>query len=138
MVCQAFMNAVVMKYNKIICEKGKFAGSMITVQEDIVAKVAKQSKRKSKDHYFGDKKKSRFSPQVPSFITHFQDSAGVKDKLEDSKELNSRTFYFCDCPDHRNFLKWHMHTHENVARVSNGWKDKVLVAILPVTQRLIL
>jgi len=81
-----------MYYNKIICDKGKFVGSMTTVQEDIVAMVAKQSKRKPKDHDFGDNKKSRFSPQVPPFVTHFQYSAGVKHKLGDSKELNSRTF----------------------------------------------
>jgi len=84
---------------------------MTTVQEDIVAMVATHSKRKPKDHGFGDNKKSKFSLQVPPFITHFQDSAGVKHKLGDSKEFNSMTFYFCDCPDHYNCLKWHTHTH---------------------------
>jgi len=49
---------------------------------------------------------------VIPFITHFQDSAGVKHKLGDSKEFNSRTFFFFDCPGHRNCLNWHTHTHE--------------------------
>ena len=40
------MNAAVMKYNKIICDKGKFSRSITTVQENIVAIVANSANRK--------------------------------------------------------------------------------------------
>jgi len=92
-VCQEFMNAAVMKYNKIICEKGKFAGSITTVQEDIVAMVAKQPlKRKIKDKDFTLNKKAKFSRDPPPFATHFKDSSGTKYKLGDTKAFNGNFF----------------------------------------------
>ena len=113
-VCQSFMNAAVMKYNKIICEMGKFTGSMTTVQEDIVAMVAKQTKKRGGNDFdsskrFDQNKRSKVSANSPPFVNHHQDASGNKYKLGDTQEFNSRTFFFCGCPDHRLGLKWHTH-----------------------------
>ena len=45
-VCQDFMHAAVIKYNKISASHEGFKGSVHTVQEDIVALLATKSKAK--------------------------------------------------------------------------------------------
>ena len=109
--CQSFMNTATVKFNKIIGKAGKFQGSVTTVQEDIVAMFAKRSNKRAYDKVDPETNDNGNPPvERPPFLTHFQDSNKVKYKVGDSKEFNGKTFYFCDCPLHRNRLKWHTHT----------------------------
>ena len=122
-VSQTFMNAAVMKYNKIICDKGKFSGSITSVQEDIVAMIAKSTKRKRNIDNDDGYKKKQTAITPPPFLTHYKDSKEVKYKLGDTKMHNNKKFYFCDCPDHRNRLKWHTHSTED-CRTRINWLAK--------------
>ena len=100
------MNTATVKFVKIIGKAGKFQGSVTTVQEDIVAMFAKHTNKCRHDDVASETKETRNTPvERPPFLTHFQDSNGTKYKVGDSKEFNGRTFYFCDCPLHRNRLK---------------------------------
>lgn len=107
------MNTAMMKYNKIICDKGKFCGSITTVQKDIITMVAKLAKRKRDTDNDDGYKKRRHTTIPPPFLTHYRYSQDTKYKLGDTKELNKKKFYFCDCLDHRNRLKWHTHRPED-------------------------
>ena len=116
--CHAFMNAAVLKYNQIAGKHdGKFPGSSTTLQEDIVAMLANKRKpiataAASPD---GDTPAAkRATSKLPPFIKHFKTSAeadAAPHKVGDSKTWNNETWYFCDCPNHRDRIKWHTHTH---------------------------
>jgi len=116
-VCQYFMNSATIKYNKIIGSSfdGNFQGSITTVQEDIVAMMVQNiKKRNPPPSKIEDDDRDLKCPKrepVP-FANHYQDSSGVKYKLGDTKEHNDRTFYYCNCPIHRNRLKWHTYSPE--------------------------
>jgi hypothetical protein len=50
--------------------------------------------------------------KLPPFAKHFSVSSAAdatKYKVGDSKEWNQHTWYFCDCPNHRDKIKWHTH-----------------------------
>ena len=60
----------------------------------------------------------------PPFFIHYQTADKVKYKVGDKKEHAGSTFYFCDCPLHKNKLKWHTH-HPEKCRLRNKWiKEK--------------
>ena len=62
--------------------------------------------------------------EPPPFVTHYQSSEGVKYKLDNTLDHDGTTFHFCDCPLHRNKLKWHTH-HPDKCHTRNCWlKDK--------------
>jgi hypothetical protein len=118
---QSFMNTAVIKYNKICMDSPEhaFPGSASTLQEDIVAMVA-STKRKVPPKPDTRVKKTTgavdnasASAKQPPFIKHFKSSPGpdaTKFKVGDSKPWNNQTWYFCDCPNHRDRIKWHPHT----------------------------
>ena len=127
--CQDFMNLATMKYNKIVNVSGKFHGSTKTVQEDIIAMLAhKESAKRKRPSVPDDDDHSppthKFRRDPPPFLIHFQTSDKVKYKVGDKKEHAGSIFYFCDCPLHRNKLKWHTH-HPDKCRLRNKWiKEK--------------
>ena len=110
---QGFMNEAVIKYNKIIAEKGKFEGSNTTIQEDIIAMFSKHAKgikqklnSDTNDTEAGDKK------QKPPFLRDTEstvDGKRVKHKLGDTKVWKGTTLHYCDCPKHLKSLHWHTH-----------------------------
>ena len=116
--CHAFMNAAVLKYNQIAGKHdGKFPGSSTTLQEDIVAMLAQKRKPAAVAAAPPDgdtPAAKRTSNKLPPFIKHFKTSADADappHKVGDSKPWNNETWYFCDCPNHRDRIKWHTHTH---------------------------
>jgi hypothetical protein len=124
--CQAFMNAASLKFTKIAAEgSGTFEGSASTIQEDIVAMMATAKRKKStmssdspaRPGKAGEEKK------LPPFVKHFKSGTGdnaTAFKVGDKKEWNDTTWYFCDCPTHRDCHKWHTHTHDT-CRTRKKW-----------------
>ena len=117
--CQDFMNQAVIKYNKIdgISEDG-FKGSSTTLQEDIVAMMATSSKRKrttdnTNSNTKGDaterKPKERKLPPFAKFTKVNNTPDSPLFKVGDTKEWDNQTWYYCDCPNHRNNIHWHTH-----------------------------
>ena len=133
--CQALMNSAVLKSNKIIANKGKFDGSTSTVQEDIIAMFSKQSRPKVVKRKMDDEDdERRLKPKLESrseykrcpFIKHTHEMKnGTKTnyKLGDKKDFTGKTFYFCDCPNHKNNAHWHPHPH-NECRTRQRWLKK--------------
>ena len=110
------MNSAVLKFNKIISETGgTFQGSTSTLQEDIVAMLASKRKPASKPDSDASEDNKRAKNVFPPFVKHFKtsnDTDATSYKLGDSKTWQGATWYFCDCPNHRDRHKWHTHTHE--------------------------
>jgi hypothetical protein len=51
--------------------------------------------------------------KMPPFAKHFKSSTetgSVNYKVGDSKPWDNTTWYFCDCPNHRDCIKWHTHS----------------------------
>lgn len=109
--CQALMNQATVKYSKISSESTGFNGRSTTLQEDVVAMFAAKSKStnkraKSPPDDSPEPKKAK----MPPFIRHYKvakDPASAKYKVGDSKTFDNTTWYFCDCPTHRDRIKWH-------------------------------
>ena len=114
--CQAFMNSAAIKYVKISSANSTFAGSSTSIQEDIVAMVsASVAKRKSPPA--GSLKTASSKPSAstatakqPPFLKHYKSSSAadaVNYKVGDTRDFDGQTYHFCDCPIHRDRLKWH-------------------------------
>lgn len=59
------------------------------------------------------RKADNTTAKLPPFAKHFKSSTAANAtpfKVGDSKEWNGQTWYFCDCPNHRDRVKWHTHT----------------------------
>ena len=116
-VCQDFMNSAIVKYNKIVGKEGQFKGSITSVHEDIVAMVTRSAKdtatKKRKPTEEPSPKQKKATTSVPPFVCHFKSVANgveTKYKVGDSKVWKDQTYYFCDCPNHCNKIKWHKFT----------------------------
>jgi hypothetical protein len=129
-VCQDFMNQATLKFNKITSTEGGFQGSNSTVQEDIVAMFTAAKRKRlptsaPTDVKPKDANDKPFSKKLPPFAKHFKannDPDSQKFKVGDSKLWNDLTWYFCDCPTHRDKLKWHTHTAET-CRTRQNWLE---------------
>ena len=118
---QDLLNKGVLKFTKVKAVENGWKASTLTIQEDIVAMLAshKQSSKKppASKIPLKDKDKPPFQPtEQPPFVRHYKASTeenSVLYKLGDTKEWKSNTYYFCDCPFHRNKLKWHTHKPED-------------------------
>ena len=124
--CQDFMNLADIQYKQIVSSgDGQFKGSITTVTEDIVAMMATSRKRKSPPSNDFDPEKTTKSQKKdgPPFVSHYQDSKGSKYKVGDKKEFDGRTYFFCDCPFHRNRLRWHTHPADT-CRTRARWLKK--------------
>ena len=116
--CQDFMNQAVIKYNKIdgISEDG-FKGASTTLQEDIVAMMASTKRKRNNDSSTSDNKnetterkpKERKLPPFAKFTKVNNTSDSPLFKVGDTKVWNNQTWYFCDCPNHRDNIHWHTH-----------------------------
>jgi hypothetical protein len=65
------------------------------------------------------------SKKLPPFIKHFKSSntnGSTVYKVRDSKTWNNTTWYFCDCPTHRDKHKWHTHPTDT-CRTRQKWKE---------------
>jgi hypothetical protein len=133
--CQAFMNTAVVKYNKIRVETEDhaFPGSASTLQEDIVAMMAASKRKrvpnptdKPKPADNDSNKERRNQTALPTFARHFKGKeadGGKAYKVGDTKKWKDATWYYCDCPNHRDRIKWHTHTAED-CRTRKNWLDK--------------
>ena len=130
---QQFMNSAVMEQGKITRMERGFAGSTLTVSEDVVAMIAKHDskrkpapKRKTTDATSepvpaasGEKTQK----QKPPFLKQMKKAAGsdaASYKIGDSKTWNDKTWYFCDCPNHRDGAHFHTHKAED-CNVRKKW-----------------
>jgi hypothetical protein len=129
--CQSFMNSATIKYIKI-ASAGSFEGSSTTVQEDIVAMVASAAAKRKKGSHGDDSSKGTkdqapiVEKKHPPFVKHFKLSSApdsVSYKVGDSKEWNGATWYFCDCPSHKDKIKWHTHPH-TTCRTRKRWLEE--------------
>jgi hypothetical protein len=125
------MNTAIVKYNKICMNSPghTFPGSASTLQEDVVAMMA-STKRKApiKSPATGKKevKPDDSKIKLPPFVKHFKYSTGSdgkKFKVGESKSWNNLTWYFCDCPNHRDTVKWHTHPATK-CRTRMKWLEK--------------
>ena len=117
-ICQDFMNRAQMKYTRIIQKQsGEFKGSLSTIQEEIVAMMSAVTKKNTTSIPRSGRnsdRKNGSSDEVnkgnPPFIKHFKSSTGTdakEYKVGDEKQWGGKTWYFCDCPKHRDKMKWH-------------------------------
>ena len=122
-VLQDFMNLVSVKYNKIASSGTSFHGSSKMITEDVIAMV---SSLMGKHNVAGSTspsdattpsttascKVSKLCPFAKHFKTSNSPGASAY-KVSDSKEWDGCMWYFCDCPNHKDCLKWHTHTAES-------------------------
>ena len=98
----------------------------MSVQDDIVAMIANKAKSKAlskRKRNEDDENKDEGKPSLPPWIKHFQSvKDGVKTvyKVGDTKTWKGETWYFCDCPNHRDRVKWHTHPAET-CRTRKRW-----------------
>ena len=108
-----FLNSAAIKPAKIVAKEKGFHGSVNSVRDDIVAMVTatkpkKAPSKKAASSSAGDSKPS--SRKRPPFLRHYKSSPGDDGTpyvVGDSKTWNNSTWYFCDCPNHRDRIKWH-------------------------------
>ena len=112
------------KHNQIIANKGKFEGATTSFQEDILTMVSKYAtytknrntkrtrfKSESEDNNKNSQLKNG-NEELPPFIKHtvnIKDGVKTRYKVGDEKQWNGKTFYYCDCPKHKNSYRWHIH-----------------------------
>ena len=117
---QAFMNSAALKYIKLSSSEEGFAARSTTVQDDVIALLAPKTKP-SKNHQsdaLPDK-----STKQPPFLTHYKTSLSPdapKFTLGDTKVFEGVTYHFCDCPKHRDKIKWHQHPPDQ-CRTRQRW-----------------
>ena len=117
------MNSDALKYVKILTNgSGSFGGSSTTISEDIVSMIAAvskkrtalpTSKKKIATKFGEDELKPKSAKTLLPFVRHFKAttaSDAANFKVGDTKEWKGDTWYVCDCPNHRDRLKWHSHT----------------------------
>ena len=109
--CQDFMSTAAIKQTTLTQRLGEFNGSLATVQQDIVAMVATLKKKTPTKVKATDPDSVEKGPpgksKMPPFVRHFKSKSGDLYKVGDSKPFGDKTWYYCDCPRHRNRLKWH-------------------------------
>ena len=128
---QQFMNSAVMEQGRITRMERGFAGSTLTVSEDVVAMIAKHdskrqqvTKKKAKEEP-SDETSSKKTNKKPPFVKHTKKTAGRDSesyKVGDSKVWNDVTWYFCDCPNHREGAHFHPHKAED-CKTRKKWID---------------
>ena len=61
----------------------------------------------------------------PPFIQHFKSSPATNAtayKVGATKTWNGETYHFCDCPTHRNKIRWHTHSADS-CRTRKRWME---------------
>ena len=113
------MNTASLKYVKISANgSGSFGGSSTTISKDIVSMMDAVSKKRNlaptskKKIVTSDEPNQKSAKDLPPFVRHFKATAAsdaATFKVGNTKEWKRDTWYFCDCPNHRDRLKWHTH-----------------------------
>ena len=87
-----------------------------------------------------DSNKRNRSDKFPPFVKHFRTSNAADAapyKLGDSKTWQGDTWYFCDCPTHRDRHKWHTHSHDTcrtrIRWLENKGKQPAAANVVDVT-----
>jgi hypothetical protein len=126
---QQFMNDAALKYLKISADSDAgFGGSSNTMQEDIVAMLSTANKRKKLVSATGTPAPKQYdaakvNTSLPPFIKWFKSSTGsdaVPFKVGDTKTFKNKTWHFCDCPNHRDGARWHLHPTTD-CRTRKSW-----------------
>ena len=125
--CQDFMNKADAKAKKIAAANGGvFGGKTTTVQDDIMAMFSQKQKLPSSNKRKPDSDGSSAPPtstKLPPWVRHFKKSTATDAehyKVGDSKEFDGKTWYFCDCPLHKDRVRFHTHTAES-CRTRTRW-----------------
>ena len=118
---QDFMNAAALKYAKIHAKEGGFHASTNTIQEDIVAMMAKAKRSRNNAPRGGGPDKDGTANDTateskrPPFLKHYkvsEEANAKKFKVGDTKVWNGVTYHYCDSPNHRGRIRWHKHKAE--------------------------
>jgi hypothetical protein len=130
------MNSAVIKYNKISSSNdGSFSGAGTTRQENIVAMVAAVKRKAPTPAPAAARAKPTPRPSAPDakghkqppFLRHFKSSTSsgsVTYKVGNTKPFYGATWYFCDCPNHRDRIKWHTHAAADCCTHINWLSNK--------------
>ena len=126
-VLQDFMNSAALKQAQITAKEDGFHASVKTLQQDIVAMLAKtktSTPRQPKNpKQEGDATKVG---KFPPFARHFRTSTEPNSpeyKIGDTKSWNGDVYYYCDCPNHRGRVRWHKHPAPECTTRKN-WLNK--------------
>lgn len=131
---QDFMNSAALKYAKIEAKEGGFHASTNTIQEDIVAMMAKAKRKRTNppqgtdttqnDGPSGDEKGRQ--SKKPPFLKYYKvsEEANAKEhKVGDTRTWKNETYHYCDCPNHRGRVRWHKHKAEDCT-VRKRWLEE--------------
>ena len=119
------MNDAVLKSNRLHADKdnGSLHWRSTSLEEDVVAMLSKPVTTNppvtppSKFPRLANTPGTATPPKsssLPPFARHFKSSPAPdapKFVVGDSKPFNGTTWFFCDCPNHRNKVKWHTFPH---------------------------
>ena len=128
--CQRLMNAAVLKRQKLESNSdATFKWRSTSVEEDVIAMISASKTpprgRPKRNPATGatangdDDSKAK----LPPFARHFKDAPGdngKKYKVGDKQMFEGTTWHFCDCPQHRNRVKWHTFPAES-CRSRQNW-----------------
>ena len=122
---QLLMNEAILKSNRLHADKdnGPLQWRSTSLAEDVVAMLANSAAAAPKTRpsfsrnsttTAGPPSAPVIKPVLPPFARHFKASSApdaAKFQVGDSKPFDGATWYFCDCPTHRNKVKWHTFPH---------------------------
>lgn len=133
---QLLMNDAILKSNRLHADKdnGPLQWRSTSLEEDVVAMLSKPSttpriavnSRPSAPVTPTTPTPTLTKSTLPPFARHFKSSPAPdapKFKVGDSQPFNGATWYFCDCPNHRNKIKWHTFPHTE-CRQRQRWLEE--------------
>jgi hypothetical protein len=135
LLCQPLMNEGQRTQTRIVTDSGgDFHGRSTTMRDDVIAMMAKSTKRAplpTKDDNKARGKKPDSVPtgidssgnKLPPFVRFFKApiaEGGKKYTIGDVKQHGEKTWYYCGCPTHRDNIKWHTHAPSS-CRVRAAW-----------------
>ena len=120
------MNSAALKYIKLSSSPDGFVARSTTVQDDVIAMIATKSKKSRNPDRANDNNSDDYTARMaklPPFVKYFKTSAAPdapKFQVGDTKVFEGVTYYFCDCPKHRDNIRWHKH-HPDQCRTRQRW-----------------
>ena len=85
------------------------------------------SKKKIATKFGEDEPNPKSANTLPPSVRHFKAmtaSDAATFKVGDTKEWKGDTWYFCDCPNHCNRIKWHSHPAPECRTRQKWFNDK--------------
>ena len=81
--------------------------------------------KKRKDDKKQDANKKAKKTDKPPFITYTtRGKNGPPHKVGDNKKWNETTYHYCDCPNHKDKIHWHVHEAKDCRTRQKWLKDK--------------